>query len=558
MSSIAVFSFSKILLGNLINDLLGDEAAAIAATVILIVIMWTIMPPLIDLLANWLREVLAQRMEKEVRDELFLNLLGKSQSFHDEQRLGDIMARATNDVRQINFLISPALTLIIQAFLSVLIPILMIWLIPEYPPQLIIFPLIFNILFIIVVRRYVKTFGPVTSQNQVEYGNLNSILNESLSGIEVIKGMAQEKQTLKKYRNQAKKNMDLGIKEGRIQAFFVAGFMVAVTMVLCFGHATLLIKNGEFAPGRLVGYMVLINEFFFPSSISVWAFGIYSRATAGAKRITEIMNQTSEIGQIEDPIKRDIKGKIEFKSVSFHYPRTKNIVLKDISFQVESGQTVAIVGTTGSGKTTCTKLISRLYDIPEGEILIDGIDIKNYSLKNLRNQIAYIEQDIFLFSKSIYENIAFGRKTSMEEVINAAKDAQAHKFISNTPNGYESEVGERGVQLSGGERQRIAIARAFISNPKILVLDDSTSAIDSATEEEIQKAISRILKGRTTFLITHRLSQIRWADKIIVFHQGKISAQGTHFDLLKESEEYRNIFLTRFDKSLEELLEVEQ
>lgn len=511
--------------------------------------------PMMDLFASWMREVLAQRMERDTRKELYVNLLGKSQSFHDEQRIGDLMARATNDVRQLNFLISPAFTQIFDSISGIIITIVIIAI--NYPVQLIIFPIIFNILFMFALKDYVKRLGPITKQKEAKFGDLNAVLNESMAGIEIVKGMAAEKRSFKQYRKQTKKYAELGIKEGIIQARYIPSFMVAITIVLCLSQATYLLYIGQFTIGGIIAYCVLINNFFYPTSISVSAWGTYTRAIAGAGRVLEVMNQSSEIGEIPYAIRQEIRGNVEFDNVSFKYPQTEKCVLKNISFKVEEGQTIAIVGTTGSGKTTCTKLISRLYDINEGKILIDGIDIKNYSLQSLRKQIAYIEQDIFLFSRSISENIAFGRETSEEKIIKAAIDAQAHDFIMKMPQGYKTLVGERGVKLSGGERQRIAIARAFLSDPKILVLDDSTSAIDSATEEEIQKAISEVLKGRTTFLITHRLSQIRWANYILVFKQGRIIAQGTHFDLLKTCEEYRKIFLTRFDKTLEQLLGAE-
>jgi ATP-binding cassette subfamily B protein len=212
------------------------------------------------------------------------------------------------------------------------------------------------------------------------------------------------------------------------------------------------------------------------------------------------------------------------------------------------------VGTTGSGKTTLTKLISRLYDVTEGEILVDNNDIRDYALKSLRSQISYIEQDVFLFSFSVFDNITFGRISSKQKVIEAAQQAQADEFIKQLPDGYDSKIGERGVLLSGGERQRIAIARAFLTDPKILILDDSTSAIDSNTEDKIQYAIKNILHNRTTFLITHRLSQIRWADLIIVLKDGKVEAKGSHEELLRSSEEYRKIFVKKFDIDEQELL----
>ncbi len=546
------YARAKVYLGEAIISFENNEVDTLIYFSILILVLG-IGSPLIDLIGNLLREVLAQRMEKDTRNELYLNLLGKSQSFHDEQRLGDIMARATNDVRQLNYLISPGMSLIFESVINTIIPIVMI--VIYFPPELAILPTIYSVLFVLALKQYIDRLGPVVQEKQIQYGNLNAVLNESLSGIEVIKGMAQEKRSIRLYQKQAKKYLDLGVKEGQIQARYLPLLMVAITITASLTYAIILQQNGVLAIGDIVSYMGLILTLYFPTRISIWAFALVKRATAGADRLLDIMNQSSEIAETKSAIHKDIEGNVEFKNVSFTYPRTENRVLKDISFSVKSGQTVAIVGTTGSGKTTCTKLLSRLYDVPDGQILVDGIDIKNYELHSLRHQIAYIEQDIFLFSKSLYENIAFGRVSNKEEVIRAAKDAQAHDFILEMPEQYDTNVGERGVQLSGGERQRIAIARAFISNPKILVLDDSTSAIDSATEEKIQKAISRILKGRTTFLITHRLSQIRWADKIVVFQQGKIVAQGTHVELLKTSEEYRKIFLTRFDKTLEELLE---
>ena len=277
-------------------------------------------------------------------------------------------------------------------------------------------------------------------------------------------------------------------------------------------------------------------------------------AIVGAGRLLEIMNQQSEIYDSPNVVSKDIEGRVKFENVTFSYPGTQNKVLKNINFEVSEGQTVAIVGTTGSGKTTLTKLISRLYDVDQGRILVDDIDVRSLSLQSLRDQVAFIEQDIFIFSDSLLDNISFGRETSEEQIIAVAQEAQAHQFIKDLPDMYQTEVGERGVQLSGGERQRVAIARAFLTDPKILILDDSSSAIDSETEEKIQEAIFKILRGRTTFIITHRLSQIRWADLILVMNQGEIVNQGSHEYLLKNSEEYQKIFIKRFDKTINELL----
>jgi ATP-binding cassette subfamily B protein len=237
-----------------------------------------------------------------------------------------------------------------------------------------------------------------------------------------------------------------------------------------------------------------------------------------------------------------MRGEIEFRGVSFSYQEGEN-VLQNITFKVKPGQTIAIVGQTGAGKTSLVKLINRTYDATAGRVLVDGVDVREWNLAALHRQISIIEQDIFLFSRPITENIAFGKPDANQpEVETAAKAAQAHDFILSFEKGYETVIGERGVTLSGGQRQRVALARAFLTDPRILVLDDSTSAIDSATEDQIQRAIAAAAKGRTTFLITHRLSQIRWADLIIVLRQGRVAAVGTHEQLMRDEPAYRNIF----------------
>jgi ATP-binding cassette, subfamily B, bacterial len=547
------FNYFNIVFGDAIDAFTTNNYAAVLRFTILILVV-RISGPILDLVANLIRETLAQRLERDTRDELYLNLLGKSQSFHDSQRIGDIMARATNDVRQLNFLISPAMTLIFDAFFNIILPIAFILF--YYPFQLIAAPAFFPVFFLITLKIYMDQLGPVTQQIQLEFGNMNAVLNESLAGIELIKGIAKEKQSRKQYRKVARRYMELGFRDGEIKARYLPILIVAITITFGLIHGVILSRSGQYAfgLGDIVAYIGLLRNLMFPTNISIWAFSIVKRAVAGSERLLDIMNSESEIGEKAQPVVQKMQGKIEFRHAWFKYPGTEKYILKDINLEVSPGETLAIVGTTGSGKTTLTKLISRLYNVSKGEILIDGVNIDQYALESLRTQISYIEQDLFLFSNSIFDNISFGRVSSRKEVEEAAKNAQAHEFIQNMPQGYDTSVGERGVQLSGGERQRIAIARAFISDPRILILDDSTSAIDSGTEDRIQHAISRILKDRTTLLITHRLSQIRWADKIIVLKRGEIIASGDHYELLKQSAEYRKIFISRFDKSLDELL----
>ena len=251
---------------------------------------------------------------------------------------------------------------------------------------------------------------------------------------------------------------------------------------------------------------------------------------------------TNKLDQNRDGYSEDIGGRIEFENVSFGYS-AEDANLSDVSFRVEPGQTVAIVGQTGSGKSTVSKLVNRIYDVAGGRVLVDGVDVREWNLQALRSQISIIEQDVFLFSRSVAENIAFGKdEVDLDRIIESAKAAQAHEFISDLQAGYDTIIGQRGMTLSGGQRQRLALARAFQTDPPILILDDSTSAIDSATEDKIQRAIWSAASGRTTLLITHRLSQIRWADHIVVLRKGRVVAQGTHEDLLRSSESYRHIF----------------
>ena len=288
-----------------------------------------------------------------------------------------------------------------------------------------------------------------------------------------------------------------------------------------------------------MGLMAILH---YPAFNSNWAFSLVQLGVSGAERILAILQEETELDENEDGYSAEMRGDIVFEHVSFSYGDTT--ILKDISFHAEPGQTIAIVGQTGAGKSTLTKLVNRIYDVDEGRVLVDGIDVREWSLDALRSQISTIEQDIFLFSRSISENIAYGlgQKASQATIIEAAQDAQAAGFINSFKEGYDTVIGERGVTLSGGQRQRIAIARALLTDPRILILDDSTSAIDSATEDEIQKAIHRLLQGRTTLLITHRLSQIRWADKILVLQRGELIDSGTHDELLERSDTYRRIF----------------
>ena len=545
-------SIVYIVIGEALTALLSG-LTSLLSTYIIIILLLGIAGPMLRIISRMLIEILAQRIERDARKEFFTNLLGKSQSFHDRQKIGELMARVTDDVRTLNFLISPALSLMLESFTYLFIPI--IYILMNYPVQLIIEPIIFSISFIILLRSYSRNIGSVSNELRKSFGLITDTLSETLSGIEVVKATVQEKNEIKKYFEHASKYKDAYIKRGKLEARYFPILVLALIITAGFMHCIILFNLGLIEDiGKIVAYLGILGLLSFPTNISMFVFAIFRLAVSSAERLLELMNKKTEIDENKKGKEKLFEGNIVFENVNFIYPDSNALVLKSMSFEVKPGQTVAVVGTTGSGKTTLTKLISRLYDVTNGRILIDGSDIRDYALTTLRDQISYIEQDVFLFSTTIFDNISFGRNSSMEQVVSVAQQAQAHDFITELPDGYMSKVGERGVQLSGGERQRIAIARAFLSNPRILILDDSTSAIDSNTEDKIQYAIKNILKNRTTILITHRLSQIRWADLILVLKNGEISAKGTHEELLKSSEEYRKIFVKKFDIEEEELL----
>jgi ATP-binding cassette, subfamily B, bacterial len=494
------------------------------------------------LLRNYAGEFMAQLIERDSRDELYVSLLGKSQTFHGRQRIGDIMARATNDVRALNLMFSPGLNLIIDSALAIIVPAIMI---ARISFELLLVPAIFLVLLGITVAEYNRRLSPVSQAMREQFGAMNAGLNEAIAGIEVVKGNVQERYEWDKFTFNASRFRDYFVQQGYIQAKYWPLLVFSVAWAAGLLHALLIWRAGRITLGDVVAFVGLLGIFRFATFISLFSFNLVQLGVAGAHRILDTINTETELDENPQGLTRPIEGAVTFEHVSFSYDGVP--VLKDISFSAAPGETIAIVGQTGMGKTTLTRLINRIFDVDSGRVLVDGIDVRDWSLESLRSQISTIEQDVFLFSRTLAENIAFGCADATREAIEqAAKDAQAHEFILSFRDGYNTEVGERGVTLSGGQRQRIAIARAFLTRPAILVLDDSTSAIDSATEDQIQQAMRRISRRQTTFLITHRLSQIRWADRILVLEQGELVAQGRHEDLLQTSEAYRRIF-SRYD-----------
>ncbi len=528
--------FERLITGAPLDQVLLFVALMAAAT-----IGQTIM----GLLNRGTLEVLAQRLERDAREELYVALLGKSQTFHDRQEMGDIMARATNDVRQLNFMMNPGISLIFESILTLVIPLIFIYTIDS---ELLLVPVVYIGLFVFFIRRYNRQLSPVVMKMRMQFSKMNTALTEAIKGIATVKAYVKESEEKRKFLQQANQYREYFVEQGRIQGRYVPLLLISLAITAGFLHSYFLFTQGRISVSQIIQFLGLMSLLRVPTFLSIFTFSLVQLGLASASRVLKLIQAETEIDENPTGYQATIKGEVEFRNVSFGYAPDR-LVLKNISFKVEPGQTVAIVGQTGSGKSTLVKLIYRLYDVTDGQVLIDGVDVRDWNLRSLRSQMGVIEQGIFLFNRSIKENIAFGKDATMDAIIEAAKQAQAHDFIMSFKDGYETAVGESGVMLSGGQRQRIAIARAFLSDPKILILDDSTSAIDSRTEDEIQKAMRRILKGRTTFLITHRLSQIRWADLILVLVKGEIVAKGTHEELLRKSPHYRKIY-NQFDIEL--------
>jgi ATP-binding cassette, subfamily B, bacterial len=512
---------------------------------------------------NFGSEWIAQKIERDIREELYASLLGKSMTFHNLQPVGDTMARATNDVREVNFMFSPGINLVVGSLLFLVMPFIFV---PQYSPKLLLTPALFTIAYFLALANYLWALSPISDEIRATFGKMNTHLSETLDGVEVMKGAAQEEAEVQRFTANARRVRDVFVRQGDVEARFLPNLLLGLAFAGGMTHALLLFRAGEINLGAVVGYFGLLRMLEFPTFTSSFAYTQISLGISGARRILELINRENNLDQNIEGYAGKMRGEIEFRDVSFAYPleqeqkeaekmengnhpsssllpsQAENVI-EAISFKVKPGQTVAIVGQTGAGKTSMVKLVNRTYDVTSGQVLVDGVDVRDWNLADLRSQISMIEQDIFLFSRSISENIAFGKPgAAFADVENAAQAAQADEFVESFDQGYETIIGERGVTLSGGQRQRLALARAFLTDPRILILDDSTSAIDSATEDKIQRAIANAAKGRTTIIITHRLSQIRWADLIIVMRKGKIAAIGSHDELLKTSQAYSRLF----------------
>lgn len=496
--------------------------------------------------SSFLNEILAHRATTDITYDLFEVLQEKSLTYHDDKDVGEIMARATNDTRAVNMGLSPGIRLLIAWAVIWIVGVIVLGTIHTF---LVYYSLIICVLFIIAVIDYAKRITPLSTKVLEELAVVSKITNDAMTGIRDIKTYTSEKWFNRKFSKQVVKYALSKEKEGKIGAWFIPDLIVRFFALSVGGIGLWMAFEGSLGLGELVLLATTLSLVAGMSEEMSWVSFIMVGSGAAITRLFEFMVAEDPDASKDGTITyTGDTASIEFKEVTFRYRPNLPPALIDISFKVEENETVAIVGSPGSGKSSLTKLIQRLYSPQNGEIMLGANDLKDYTNSSLRTQISTVEQEIFLFNDTIFENIRFGKpEASPEEVINTAKIAQAHEFIMEFEDKYETLIGEDGVRISGGQAQRIAIARALLINPSILIFDDGASALDALTEARIQRAISEILKTRTTIITTHRLAIIAKANKIIILDKGSIVGLGKHEELIRENTHYRKLFEEHYE-----------
>jgi ATP-binding cassette subfamily B protein len=481
-------------------------------------------------------------VELDLRRRMYAHLQSLELAFFDRQQTGQLMSRATIDLQSVRFFLGYGLVFMLQSALTIVLAAAAMFAVQPKLAAISLIPVPFVVL---IAQRYGRHSRPAIQEVQQRIAELTAEVEENISGVRVVKSFAREDRQLDRFRTQVGRVFDQAMISTRLQAYYnpLIGFLpqVGLAAILFFGGRQVI--NGSLTIGGFTAFYTYLLMLLSPMRTLGISLGMAQRATASGARVFQILDRAPEL--VDAPGAQplpDGSGRVELRDVTVRYEGAAQPALEDASLVVEAGSTVALVGATGSGKTTLVQLVPRLYDPAAGRVLVDGADVRDVQVASLRAQVAVVDDAPFLFSASVRENIAYARADATDEEIEAAaRRAQAHDFITRLPDGYDTRVGERGLTLSGGQRQRVAIARAFLADPRILILDDATSSVDASTEQEIKDALREVMAGRTTFVIAHRLSTIALAQEIVVLEHGRIVAHGSHDELLERSGLYREI-----------------
>jgi len=543
LSNLILDLFNPRIIQKIIDEVLIDGNINVLTKLLTFITIITISRAFFGYLREYFMDIGGARLTTQLRIDLFDHLQSLSFDFFDKTNTGELMSRIKEDIDNIWFTFGFGVMLLFEQICYFLLASIILFSINFWLTFIIV--LIMPIIAIIAYRLEVeadKVYEEISDQGV----KLNTTAQEDIAGIRMVKAFGREKYEIEKFFKQNKRNYELNVKQAKITAKynplieFISNFSIALSITI----GGLLVTNSKMSIGTLVAYSGYVTMLVWPMRLLGWLINMVSQCRASLKKINNLFMIKPSIVNSSDALKPSIKGKIEFKNVYFKYK--DQYVLKNISFTLENGKTLAIMGTTGAGKTSIVNLIGRFYDIDKGQILIDGIDIKDIDLKTLRDSVGYVLQDVFLFSDSIIENIRFGNpKISIEDIISSLKDAKAYNFVMKLPEKLNTIIGERGIGLSGGQKQRLSITRAIARKPAILIFDDATSSLDMETEKYIQKELKKY-EGITKIIIAHRISAVKDADHIILLENGEIVEEGTHGELILKKGIYYQIYMYQY------------